>query len=213
MVFGQLSSRESLRDLLVVIQAHKDKTYHLGLGRSISISNLSKANENRSYLNFEEFSNHLITVARQKSIPIDFEIKGKIYAFDSTTIDLCLSLFWWAHFRKTKAGIKLHTLFDITTQIPAFIHFSEVDVHDINVMDYIVYEPFAYYIFDRAYIDYKRLFEITNKRAFFVVRAKLNLKFNRMYSKKVDKSTGVKCDQTGKLTGFYAAKDYHEKIR
>ena len=120
-------------------------------------------------------------------------------------------MFWWAHFRKTKAGIKLHTLFDITTQIPAFIHFSEADVQDVNAMDYIVYEPFAYYIFDRAYVDYKRLYVITKQKAFFVVRAKSNLKFERMYSNKTDKSTGVKSDQIGKLTDFYSSKDYPEK--
>lgn len=213
MVFGQVSGRESLRDLLVVIKAHQNKSYHLGFGKNVSLSNLSKANEKRIYLIFEEFANHLITVARQKSKNIDFEIQGKIYAFDSTTIDLCLSVFWWAHFRKTKAGIKLHTLFDITTQIPAFIHFSEADVHDVNAMDYIIYEPYAYYIFDRAYVDYKRLYAITNQKAFFVVRTKSNLKFERMYSNKADKSTGVKSDQTGKLTGFYTSKDYPEKIR
>lgn len=213
MIFGQISSRESLRDLLVVIKAHQSKSYHLGFGKNVSLSNLSKANENRTYLIFEEFANHLITIARQKSKSLDFQIKGKIYAFDSTTIDLCLSVFWWAHFRKTKAGIKLHTLFDITTQIPSFIHFSKADVHDVNAMDYIVYEPFAYYIFDRAYVDYKRLYVITNQKAFFVVRAKSNLKFERMYSNKTDKSTGVKSDQTGKLTGFYTSKDYPEKIR
>jgi len=213
MVFGQISGRESLRDLLVVIKAHQNKSYHLGFGKNVSLSNLSKANEKRIYLIFEEFANHLITMARQKSKNIDFEIQGKIYAFDSTTIDLCLSVFWWAHFRKTKAGIKLHTLFDITTQIPAFIHFSEADVHDVNAMDYIVYEPYAYYIFDRAYVDYKRLYAITSQKAFFVVRAKSNLKFKRMYSNKSDKSTGVKSDQTGKLTGLYTSKDYPEKIR
>lgn len=213
MVFGQISGRESLRDLLVVIKAHQNKSYHLGFGKNVSLSNLSKANEKRIYLIFEEFANHLITVARQKNKNIDFEIQGKIYAFDSTTIDLCLSVFWWAHFRKTKAGIKLHTLFDITTQIPAFIHFSEADVHDVNAMDYIVYEPYAYYIFDRAYVDYKRLYAITSQKAFFVVRAKSNLKFKRMYSNKSDKSTGVKSDQTGKLIGFYTSKDYPEKIR
>ena len=213
MVFGQISGRESLRDLLVVIKAHQNKSYHLGFGKNVSLSNLSKANEKRIYLIFEEFANHLITMARQKSKNIDFEIQGKIYAFDSTTIDLCLSVFWWAHFRKTKAGIKLHTLFDITTQIPAFIHFSEADVHDVNAMDYIVYEPYAYYIFDRTYVDYKRLYAITSQKAFFVVRAKSNLKFKRMYSNKSDKSTGVKSDQTGKLTGLYTSKDYPEKIR
>src|SRR5690606_25997265 len=213
MVFGQLSSRESVRDLLVVIKAHKSKSYHLGFGKNVSLSNLSKANENRSYLIFEEFSNHLIAVARKKSTKLDFEIKGNIYAFDSTTIDLCLNVFWWAHFRKTKAGIKLHTLFDITTQIPAFVHFSQADVHDVNAMDYIAYEPYAYYVFDRAYIDYKRLYFITNQQAFFVVRAKSNLKLNLMNSNKAAKSLGIQSDQIGKLIGCYTTNDYPEKIR
>ena len=213
MLFGQLSSRESLRDLITVIEAHQSKSYHLGFGKNVTRSNLAKANENRNYKIFEDFANHLTLIAQEKNSDHSFEIKGNIYAFDSSTIDLCLSVFWWAHFRKTKAGIKLHTLFDINTQIPVFIHITEANIHDVNVMDIITYEPFAYYIFDRAYLDYSRLYRITESKAYFVVRAKSNLKFKRMYSKKTDKSTGVIYDQTGKIDGFYTSKDYPEKIR
>jgi hypothetical protein len=213
MIFGQLSSRDSLRDLIIVIEAHQSKSYHLGFGKNVTRSNLSKANENRNYKIFEDFANHLILIAQEKNSNNSFEIKGNIYAFDSSTIDLCLSVFWWAHFRKTKAGIKLHTLFDINTQIPVFIHITEANIHDVNAMDIINYERFAYYIFDRAYVDYVRLNRITKSQAYFVVRAKSNLKFKRMYSKKTNKSTGVIYDQTGKIDGFYTSKDYPEKIR
>jgi transposase len=213
MIFGQLSSRDSLRDLIIVIEAHQSKSYHLGFGKNVTRSNLSKANESRNYKIFEDFANHLILIAQGKNSTDGFEIKGNIYAFDSSTIDLCLSVFWWAHFRKTKAGIKLHTLFDVNTQIPVFIHITEANIHDVNAMDVINYEPFAYYIFDRAYVDYLRLYRITKSTAYFVVRAKSNLKFKRMYSKKTEKSTGVIYDQTGKIDGFYTSKDYPEKIR
>jgi hypothetical protein len=213
MVFGQLTSRESLRDLIVVIEAHMHKSYHLGFGRSITRSNLAKANENRNSKIFEEFAYHLIDIARRKCVNDDFEIKGKIYAFDSSTIELCLNVFWWAKFRKTKAGIKLHTLYDVVTQIPAFIHITAATVHDVNAMDVIPYETGAYYVFDRGYVDYARLFKITLLAAFFVVRAKSNLKFERMYSNKVDKKKGVQCDQIGRLTGFYVSKEYPDKIR
>ena len=213
MIFGQLSSRDSLRDLIIVIEAHQAKSYHLGFGKNVTRSNLSKANENRNYKIFEDFANHLILIAQEKNSNDSFEIKGNIYAFDSSTIDLCLSVFWWAHFRKTKAGIKLHTLFDINTQIPVFVHITEANIHDVNAMDIINYERFAYYIFDRAYVDYIRLNRITKSQAYFVVRAKSNLKFKRMYSKKTDKSTGVIYDQTGKIDGFYTSKDYPERIR
>ncbi len=213
MIFGQLSSRDSLRDLIIVIEAHQSKSYHLGFGKNVTRSNLSKANEKRNYKIFEDFANHLILIAQDKNSNDSFEIQGNIYAFDSSTIDLCLSVFWWANFRKTKAGIKLHTLFDINTNIPVFIHITEANIHDVNAMDIINYERFAYYIFDRAYVDYLRLYRITKSDAFFVVRAKSNLKFKRMYSKKSDKSTGVIYDQIGKIDGFYTSKDYPEKIR
>jgi hypothetical protein len=213
MIFGQLTNRDSLRDLIVAITAHNRKIYHLGLGKNVTRSNLSKANENRNSKIFEEFAYYLIDIARNKLKNENFEIKGKVYAFDSSTIDLCLNVFWWAKFRKAKGGIKLHTLYDITTQIPAFIHITAATVNDINAMDYIPYESDAYYIFDRGYVDYTRLYKITLLSAYFVVRAKSNLKFMRIYSRKVDKSTGVQSDQIGRLTGFYVSKDYPEKLR
>lgn len=213
MVFGQLTNRDSLRDLIVIIDAHSKKTYHLGFGKTVTRSNLAKANEKRSSKIFEEFAYYLIDIARKKRANDDFMIKGKVYAFDSSTIDLCLSVFWWAKFRKKKAGIKLHTLYDVVTQIPTFIHITAATVNDVNAMDLIPYETGAYYIFDRGYIDFKRLYYITKLSAFFVTRGKSNLKFRRIYSNKVDKSTGVLCDQIGKLTGFYVSKDYPEKLR
>jgi hypothetical protein len=213
MLFGQLTNRDSLRDLIITLEAHSKKSYHLGLGKSVTRSNLAKANENRNSKIFEEFAYILIGIARQKRANEDFEIKGTIYAFDSSTIDLCLSVFWWAKFRKAKGGIKIHTLFDITTQIPAFIHITSASVNDMNAMDHITYEEGAYYIFDRGYVDFSRLCTITQTKAYFVIRAKSSLKYRRIYSAKVDKSTGVLCDQTGRLTGFYTAKDYPEKLR
>ena len=213
MLFGQLTNRDSLRDLIVALDAHSSKSYHLGFGISVTRSNLAKANETRNSKIFEAFAYHLIAIARRKRANNNFEIKGKIYAFDSSTIDLCLSVFWWATFRKTKAGIKLHTLFDITTQIPAFVHITPATMNDMKAMDYLVYEQNAFYIFDRGYVDYTRLYKITVHSAFFVIRAKSNLKFNRMYSLKIDKSTGVLCDQIGKLKGFYVSKQYPVKLR
>lgn len=213
MLFGQLTNRDSLRDLIVALDAHSSKSYHLGFGKIVTRSNLAKANETRNSKIFEAFAYHLIAIAKRKRANNDFEIKGKIYAFDSSTIDLCLSVFWWATFRKTKAGIKLHTLFDITTQIPAFVHITPASMNDMKAMDYLVYEQNAFYIFDRGYVDYTRLYKITVHSAFFVIRAKSNLKFNRTYSLKIDKSTGVLCDQIGKLKGFYVSKQYPVKLR
>jgi hypothetical protein len=213
LIFGQLCDRESLRDLTTIIEAHQSKIYHLGFGKNVSRSNLSKANENRSYKIFEEFAYYLIGIARVKNKSENFEIKGKIYAFDATTIDLCLSVFYWANFRKTKAGIKLHTQFEISTQVPVFIHFTNANIHDVNAMDFIKYEQDAYYIFDKAYIDFLRLFAITNAKAFFVIRGKINLKFRRIYSQKTDKSTGVIYDQIGKLITKKALKNYPNKLR
>ena len=213
MLFGQLTYRDSLRDLMVALDAHSSKSYHLGFGKSVTRSNLAKANEVRNCKIFEEFAYHLISIARKARANDDFEIKGKVYAFDSSTIDLCLNVFWWAPFRKAKGGIKLHTLFDITTQIPAFVHITQAAVNDVNAMDYLVYEQSAYYIFDRGYVDFTRLYKITLHSAFFVVRGKSNLKFKRMYSRKNVKATGVKYDQIGTLTGFYVSKEYPEKLR
>jgi hypothetical protein len=214
MMFGQLTSRESLRDLITVLDAHSRKSYHLGFGKSVTRSNLSKANERREPKIFEEYAYHLIDIARQKRIgKTDFEIKGKVYAFDSTTIDLCLSVFWWAKFRKHKAGIKMHTLFDIVTQIPTFIHITDAKVNDMNAMDVIPYESGAYYIFDRGYVDYSRLYNITLHFAYFVVRAKKNIQFESVYENPINEMNGIMRDQIGNLTGFYVSKDYPAQIR
>jgi len=213
MLFGQLTNRESLRDLIVALEAHSGKSYHLGLGKSVTRSNLAKANEVRNSKIFEEFAYHLTSIARELHSSEDFKIKGNIYAFDSSTIDLCLNVFWWAKFRKAKGGIKLHTLYDINTQIPAFLHITSANVHDVKAMDQLVYEAGAHYIFDRAYLDFTRLYKIERCSAYFVIRAKSNTKFKRMYSNKVDKLTGVRCDQIGKISGFYTSKDYPVKLR
>ncbi|WP_339651063.1 IS4 family transposase [uncultured Salegentibacter sp.] len=213
MLFGQLTNRESLRDLIVALDAHSGKSYHLGLGKSVTRSNFAKANEVRNSKIFEDFAYHLIAIARELHSSDDFKIKGNIYAFDSSTIDLCLNVFWWAKFRKAKGGIKLHTLYDVNTQIPAFLHITPANVHDVKAMDELVYEAGAHYIFDRAYLDYTRLYKIERCSAYFVVRAKSNTKFRRMYSNKVDKLTGIRCDQIGKLSGFYTSQEYPEKLR
>jgi len=199
MVFGQLTNRESMRDLIVALDAHSGKSYHLGLGKSVTRSNFAKANEVRNARIFEDFAYHLISVARALRSSDDFKIKGNIYAFDSSTIDLCLNVFWWAKFRRAKGGIKLHTLYDINTQIPAFLHITAANVHDVKAMDELVYEAGAHYIFDRAYLDFTRLYKIERCSAYFVIRTKSNTKFKRMYSNKVDKLTGVRCDQIGSI--------------
>ena len=213
MMFGQLTNRDSLRDLIVAIDAHNKKSYHLGFGKSVTRSNLSKANEKRDSKIFEDYAFYLIDIARKKRSNNDFEIKGKVYAFDSSTIDLCLNVFWWAKFRKAKAGIKMHTLFDIATQIPAFIHITEASVNNMNAMDVIPYEYGAYYVFDRGYVDYKRLYNITKYSAYFVIRAKKNLQFKHTQINEVNERNGVMSDQIGKLTGFYISKYYPDDIR
>jgi len=215
MVFGQLTNRESLRDLIVAIDAHKNKSYHLGFGSSVKLSTLARANIQRNCKLYEEFAYHLIDHARKVCACSDFEVKvdGNVYAFDSTTIDLCLSVFWWAEFRKTKGGVKMHTLYDVKTQIPSFIYITTASVNDVNAMDNIPYEKGSYYVFDRGYNDFERLYRIQKLEAYFVLRAKDNLKFNRMYSNAVDKSTGVKCDQTGTFANQKSFNRYPEKLR
>lgn len=215
MVFGQLTSRESMRDLMMSLEAHKPKYYHLGFGTSISRRNLGTANERRNCKIFEEFAYVLIEEARKSCYKKDFEIEveGEVYALDSTTIDLCLSVFWWAEFRKHKGGIKLHTLYDVKTSIPSFFYISSAKVHDVNILDLISYEPGSFYVVDKAYIDFKRLYKIHLNGSYFVTRAKDNMRFKRMYSKPVDKNTGVQCDQIGKLETYYTKKDYPDKIR
>jgi len=215
MVFGQLTSRDSMRDLMLSLEAHGSKYYHLGLGSTITRRNLGKANEKRWYKIFEEFAYVLIEEARKSCYKNDFEISidGNIYALDSTTIDLCLSVFWWAEFRKHKGGIKLHTLYDVKTSIPSFLHITTASVHDVNILDLIPYETGSFYIVDKGYIDFKRLYRLHLKGSFFVTRAKDNMRFKRMYSRAVDKTTGVLYDQIGRLETYYSRKDYPEKLR
>ena len=213
MIFGQLSNRDSLRELIISLDAHSQKSYHLGFGKSVTRSNLAKANESRDYRIFEELAYYLIGTARKKLSNDDFEVKGKVYAFDSTTIDLCLSVFWWASFRKAKGGIKIHTLYDITTQIPAFVHITDAKVHDVKAMDLIAYESGAYYIFDRGYVDFERLYRITQLGSYFVIRSKKNMQFECSEYRPVNASMGVMSDQVGVLTGFYTLKHYPEKLR
>lgn len=216
MLFGQLSKRESLSDLITCLQTQQTKWYHLGLGTTITKSNLAYANENRDWRIYADFAYTLIAKARKictASSEFELNVDGNVYAVDSTTIDLCLSVFWWAKFREHKGAIKLHTQFDIKSDIPHFVHFSDGSVHDVNVMDILVYEPGSFYVFDRGYVDFSRLYYIHKTLAWFVTRAKENMNYRRLYSNKVDKSKGIKVDQVIKLNNYYAAKDYPDKLR
>ena len=212
MMFGQLTNRESLRDLIVIIEAHRNKCYHLGFGKHVTKSNLSKANQNRDCRIFEEFAYFLVAEARSKRITDIFKLGGSVYAFDSTTIDLCLSVFWWAKFRKRKGGIKIHTLYDIETQVPAFFHITEAAVNDVRAMDEIPYEPGSYYIFDRGYNDFSRLYRITCTESFFVVRAKKNLQYKAVKWKR-RLPENVLSDAVVMLTGYYPSRRYPEPLR
>lgn len=215
MVFGQLTTRDSMRDLMLSLEAHQSKYFHLGFGSSISRRNLGEANENRDAKIFEEFAYILINEARKSCYRNDFEIKvdGNIYALDSTTIDLCLSVFWWAEFRKAKGGIKMHTLFDVKTSIPSFLHITTAKVHDVNVLDVIRFEHGSFYIMDKAYIDFERLFILHKQGAYYVTRAKDNMCFRRIYSQPIDKNTGVLYDQIGMLETYKSKKEYPDKLR
>ena len=212
LMFGQLSNRESLRDLIVAMEAHAGKLYHLGIGKSVTRSNLSKANEQRDYRIFEDFATFMIAEARKRSIRKIFELDGHVYAFDSTTIDLCLSVFEWAKFRKHKGGIKMHTLYDIDAQVPAFVHITPARVHDTKAMPEIPYENGAHYIFDRGYNDFSNLYTINRIGAFFVVRAKTNVRFKLQRWKRRLPSCVIS-DAIGYFEIYKSAKDYPELIR
>ena len=212
LMFGQLSNRESLRDLIIALDAHHSKCYHLGIGRNVSRSSLARANQDRDYHIFEEYAYYLINEARQKRATEIFKLGGNIYAFDSTTIDLCLAVLWWAKFRKKKGGIKVHTLYDVETQIPAFIQITEAAVHDSKAMKEIPYESGSYYIFDRAYNNFKMLYKIHQIDAFFVVRAKKNLQYKSIkWKRRLPKN--VLSDVTIELIGFYPKQYYPEQFR
>ena len=212
LMFGQLSNRESLRDLIVALDAHHSKCYHLGMGRNVSRSSLARTNQNRDYHIFEEYAYYLVNEARKKRVTDIFKLGGNVYAFDSTTIDLCLSVFWWVKFRKKKGGIKVHTLYDVETQIPAFFHITEASVHDSKAMNEIPYESGSYYIFDRAYNNFKMLYRIHQIGACFVVRAKKNLQYKPVkWKRRLPKN--VLSDMSIQLTGFYPKQYYPEPLR
>ena len=215
MAFAQLTYRESLRDIEACLRVAKPKLYHMGIRGNVSRNTLAHANENRDWRIYADFAQVLIKIARELYANEDFglELKQAVYAFDSTTIDLCLSVFPWAKFRKTKAAVKLHTLLDLRGNIPVVISITNGKTHDVNSLDDLVFEPGAIYIFDKAYVDFARLYRIHQSLAFFVTRAKSNFVFKRLYSQPVDKSTGIRADQIIMVTGFYTLLDYPEKLR
>jgi len=215
MAFAQLTYRESLRDIEACLRAMESKLYHMGIRSRISKSTLADANENRDWRIYGDFAQVLIHIAKGLYIKEEFgvELDQTVYALDSTTIDLCLSLFPWARFRKYKAGVKLHTLLDLRGNIPTFIRITEALMHDVNILDDIIPEAGAFYIMDRGYLDFGRLYIFHQSLAFFVTRAKGNFQFRRLYSHPIDKSTGLRSDQTIALSSFYPSKDYPEKLR
>jgi hypothetical protein len=215
MAFAQLTYRESLGDIVTCLRALQPKLYHLGIRGRVSKSTLADANENRDWRIYADFAHVLIGIARKLCANDAFgvSLKQTAYAFDSTTIDLCLSLFPWARFRKRKAAVKLHTLLDLRGSIPCFIGITDGKVHDVNMLDALILEPGSFYIMDRGYIDFERLYTLTQSLAFFVIRAKRNLDYQRRAYRQVDKSTGLRCDQTILLKGIKSSKDYPDPLR
>lgn len=215
MAFAQLTSRPSLRSTVNVLQARQNKLYHMGFRCQISLSTLADANEARDWRIYADFAQVLINIAKDicKKDKFEFDISETVYALDSSTIDLCLNLFPWAKFRKTKSAIKLHTLLEVMTHIPNFIEITDGKFHDVNILDVLIPEAGSFYIMDRAYNDFYRLYQLHILGAFFVIRGKSNMKYRRVYSHKIDKSTGLKCDQTIKLTGTKTSGYYPEHLR
>ena len=217
MAFAQLTYRESLRDIEVNLRAQTKRLYHMGFRcQTISRNTLANANATRPWQIYAEFAQHLIGMARPLYVdePLGIDLDATVYAFDATTIDLCLSVYPWAPFRRAKAAIKLHTLLDLRGSIPSFIHITDGKTHEVNVLDDLLLEPGAFYLMDRGYLDFSRLFVIHQAQAFFVTRAKSNTKFKRRYSHPVDRSsTQVICDQTGVLTVFYSSQGYPATLR
>ena len=215
MAFAQLTYRESLRDIESCLNSMQKKLFRMGFRGNISRSTLAYANETRDWRIYADFAQVLIHIARglYRGDEFGVELDQTVYALDSTTIDLCLSLFPWAHFRRQKGAIKLHTLLDLRGNLPSFIEITDGKVHDVNILDDLIPEPGSYYIMDRGYLDFKRLYALTQSFAFFVIRSKTNLKFRRLYSRQVEKSTGLRCDQRIMLAGIKSAKDYPDKLR
>ena len=213
MMFGQLSNRESLRDLIVAFEAHRAKQYHLGLGRKpIAKTTFASANQNRDYRIFEDFAFYMMEQARKKHVTDIFKLQGNVYAFDSTTIPLCLSVFWWAKFRKKKGGVKAHVLYDLESQVPAFFHISTASVYDSRAMKEIPYESGSYYVFDRGYNAFKELFKIHQQESFFVVRAKKNLQYKCCkWRRRLPKN--ILTDAEIEFTEYNSYRKYPEKLR
>ena len=215
MAFAQLTYRESLRDIEACLRAAEPKLYHMGIRGKVSRNTLANANQVRDWRMYEDFAHVLIARARKLYIHDSFgiDLGHTVYALDSTTIDLCLSLFPWAQFRKRKGAVKLHTLLDLRGSIPAVIVITHGKVHDVNILDQLNIEAGAFYVMDRGYLDFARLHRIHESGAFFVTRAKRNFRFKRIYSRNVDKSTGIQCDQIVVPENFCAKKDYPSKLR
>ena len=215
MAFAQLTYRESLRDIEACLRVAKTKLYHMGIRGKVSRNTLAHANETRDWRIYADFAQVLIRIARELYASEDFglELDQTVYALDATIIDLCLSVFPWAKFRTNKGAVKLHTLLDLRGSIPVVISITHGKIHDVNILDELFIEAGAIYIMDRAYIDFSRLYRIHQSQAFFVIRPKSNFVFKRLYSQPVDKTTGVQVDQIITVTGFYALKDYPEKLR
>ena len=213
LMFGQLCNRESLRDVIVALEAHRSKCFHLGLGRKpIAKTTLATANQNRDYRIFEEFAFYMMTQAKEKRVTDIFKLGGKVYAFDSTTIPLCLSVFWWAKFRKKKGGVKAHVLYDLEAQVPAFYHITTASVNDSKAMQEIPYETDAYYIFDRGYNNFNELYRIQRMESFFVVRAKSNLQYKCVkWKRRLPKN--ILTDAEIELVVYKSRKDYPENLR
>ena len=215
MAFAQLTYRESLRDIETCLGAQQAKLYHMGLREPVRRSTLADANETRDWRIYAEFAQRLIAQARKLYLSEDLglELSNTVYALDSTTIDLCLSVFPWAHFRSTKAAVKMHTLLDLRGSIPTFIHVSDGKLHDVHALDLLIPEAGAIYVMDRAYVDFERLHALHQAGAFFVTRAKSNLVAHRVYSAPVDRTTGLICDQTIALDGFYSRQGFPGHLR
>ena len=215
LAFAQLTWRESLRDIEACLRAQSSKLYHLGFRSAVARNTLANANAVRDWRIYADFAQHLIDIARRlyADDPLALELHDTVYALDSTTIDLCLSVFPWAPFRSTKAAVKLHTLLDLRGNIPSFIFISDGKMHDVNILDRLLPEAGAFYVMDRGYVDFERLARLDDAGAFFVTRAKSNLKARRRYSRPVDRSTGLICDQTIVLTGFYSRQGFQRPLR
>lgn len=216
MAFAQLTYRESLRDIEACLRAQRTKLYHLGIRtKQVARNTLANANAVRDWHMYADFAQSLIMIARSLYVdePFGVDLKDSVYALDASTIDLCLSVFPWAPFRQAKAAVKLHTLLDLRGNIPSFIHISDGKLHDVNILDQLIPEPGAFYVMDRGYIDFARLHRLHLAGSFFVIRGKINLKAKRRYSAPVDRSTGLICDQTIVLSGYYAQKDYEDTLR